>query len=347
MSTATAAEREAAAVRGRVPLAAGLAALGAAVAVAAALSLAVGAKQLPLTTVLDALLHLDRADPDQLIVTELRIPRTLIGLLAGAALGLAGTVIQGVTRNPLADPGILGVNAGAALFVVLAISVLGVGSLTGYVWFGFAGAAAAVVVVYGIGSLGREGATPLKITLAGAALTAAFGSITNGVLLTDALSYDHFRFWQVGGLTGRDASVVVQALPFFAAAVVLALCCGRALNALSMGDDMARSWGRNVAASRAACGLAIVLLCGTATALAGPLAFVGLGVPHLARAITGPDHRWLLPYSMLIGPLLLLAADLIGRLVARPAEVQAGIVTAVIGAPVFVAMVRRRKAAAP
>ncbi|MBA9004034.1 FecCD family ABC transporter permease [Thermomonospora cellulosilytica] len=325
---------------------AGLAALGVAVAVTAALSIAVGAKQLPPSTVLDALLHLDRGDPDHLIVVELRVPRTLIGLLAGAALGLAGAMVQGLTRNPLADPGILGVNAGAALAVVLAISVLGVGDLSGYVWFGFAGAAAAVVLVYGIGSLGRDGATPLKITLAGAALTAALGSFTTAVLLTDTMSFDQFRFWQVGGLAGRDAAVVAQAAPFLAVAMVLALCCGRVLNALALGDDMARAWGRNVAVSRAVCGLAIVLLSGGATALAGPIAFVGLAVPHLARFVTGPDHRWLLPYSMLLGPLLLLAADIAGRVVARPGEIQAGIVTAVIGAPVLVALARRRKAAA-
>ncbi|TNY36833.1 FecCD family ABC transporter permease [Thermomonospora catenispora] len=327
--------------------AAGLVALGAAVAATAALSLAVGAKQLPPSTVLDALLHLDRGDPDHLIVVELRVPRTLIGLLAGAALGLAGAMVQGLTRNPLADPGILGVNAGAALAVVLAISVLGVHDLSGYVWFGFAGAAAAVTLVYGIGSLGRDGAAPLKITLAGAALTAALGSLTTAVLLTDTMSFDQFRFWQVGGLAGREATVVAQAAPFLVAAMALALCCGRALNALALGDDMARAWGRNVTATRAVCGLAIVLLAGGATALAGPIAFVGLAVPHLARSVTGPDHRWLLPYSMLLGPLLLLAADIAGRLVARPGEIQAGIVTAVLGAPVLVALARRRKAAAP
>src|SRR5690606_18651783 len=225
-------------------------------------------------------------------------------------LGLAGAMVQGLTRNPLADPGILGVNAGAALAVVLAISVLGISDLSGYVWFGFAGAAAAVTLVYGIGSLGRDGASPLKITLAGAALTAALGSLTTAILLTDTMSFDRFRFWQVGGLAGRDAAVVAQAAPFLAAATVLALCCGRALNARALGDDLARAWGRNVTASRAVCGLAIVLLAGGATALAGPIAFVGLAVPHLARSITGPDHRWLLPYSMLLGPLLLLAADI-------------------------------------
>jgi iron complex transport system permease protein len=313
------------------------------VAVVAALSIAVGSKQLSPSTVLEALLHFDRSDPDHLIVRELRVPRTLIGLLVGAALGLAGAVVQGLTRNPLADPGILGVNAGAALAVVLAISVLGVGGLSGYVWFGYAGAAAAAVTVYGIGSLGRDGATPLKITLAGVALTAALGSFTTGILLTDRLSFDQFRFWQVGALTGRDAEVVAQAAPFVVVAMVLALCCGRALNALALGDDLARAWGRNVTVSRAVCGLAIVLLSGGATALAGPIAFVGLAVPHLARFATGPDHRWLLPYSMLIGPLLLLAADLAGRIVARPGEIQVGIVTAVIGAPLFVALVRKHR----
>ncbi|MEV0612358.1 iron chelate uptake ABC transporter family permease subunit [Nonomuraea sp. NPDC050404] len=326
-------------------LSAGIVVLAGAVVVAAGLSLVVGAKPLPWDTVLEALRHYDANDPDHLIVFELRVPRTLIGLLAGAALGLAGTLIQGVTRNPLADPGILGVNAGAALAVVFGISVLGISSFTGYVWFSFAGAAVAAAVVYAIGSLGREGATPVKIALAGAALTAALESMTTAILLTDSLTYEEFRFWRVGSLAGRDGAALVQAAPFLLVAVVLAIGCGRMLNALAIGDDLARAWGLNVAVARGICALAVVVLCGTATALAGPIVFVGLTVPHIARRITGPDHRWILPYSMLIAPLLLLVADMLGRVVVRPGELQAGIVTAVLGAPVFVAMIRRGKQA--
>ncbi|GAA1205206.1 FecCD family ABC transporter permease [Prauserella alba] len=319
--------------------------IGALLLAACALSLAVGTKNIPVTTVFDALTAFDPDRVDHLIVTERRVPRTVAGLLVGAALGLAGTLIQGVTRNPLADPGIFGVNAGAALFVVLGIAVFGVTSLTGYVWFGFAGAAAASAVVYVIGSLGRGGASPLKLALTGAALTAALSSLQSAVLLTDPATHDRFRFWQVGTLAGRDPEVVGQALPFLAAGIAGALLLGKVLNGLSLGDDVARSFGQNTTADRVWCGLAVVVLAGAATALAGPITFLGLAVPHLARMLAGPDYRRILPLSMLIAPVLLLVADVLGRVAARPGEVQAGVVTALLGAPVLVVLVRRRKPA--
>jgi iron complex transport system permease protein len=329
-----------------LPLTAGLLVLAVAVVAAVLLSITVGTRGLSPGTVLDALFHFRPDDPDHLVVRELRLPRTLAGVLAGVALGLSGAVIQGATRNPLADPGLLGVNAGAALFVVLGIGTFGIASVSGYVWFGFAGAAVAGAVVYGVSSLGRAGATPVKLALAGAAVTAALASVTSALLLTDATTFDQYRFWQVGSLTGRDAATVGQAVPFVAAGVVLALVAARQLNALALGEDVARSLGQNVTAARLVCALAVVVLCGTATAIAGPIAFVGLTVPHAARLITGPDHRWLLPYSALLAPLLLLVSDVVGRVVARPAEVQVGIVTALVGAPVFVFLVRRRKVVA-
>ncbi|AGL20611.1 iron ABC transporter permease [Actinoplanes sp. N902-109] len=332
-------------VRRTAALAVGLVALAAVLAGAALLSLAVGAQHVPFGTVLDALVHPDPSRTDHLIVTEVRVPRTVVGLLAGAALGLSGAIIQAVTRNPLADPGILGVNAGAGLFVVIGISVFGVTSLSGYVWFGFAGAALSAVAVYTIGSLGRGGATPVKLALAGTALTAALLSFTTGVLVTDVRTYDQFRFWQVGSLSGRGPDIAWDSLPFLLIGVVVALASTRSLNALALGDDVARSLGQNVVVARLVAAAAVVLLCGTATAMAGPLVFVGLVVPHVARIITGPDHRWLLPYAMLLAPLLLLLADVLGRVVARPGEVQVGIVTAVIGAPFFVALARRRRLA--
>jgi iron complex transport system permease protein len=332
-------------VRRAVALTTGLVVLAAALAGAALLSLAVGAQHVPFGTVLDALVHPDDAVRDSLIVTEVRLPRTLVGLLAGFALGLAGAIIQAVTRNPLADPGILGVNAGAGLFVVLGISVFGVTSLTGYVWFGFAGAALAAVLVYTIGSLGRGGATPVKLAIAGTALTAALLSFTTAVLVTDLQTYDQFRFWQVGSLAGRGMDIAAQGAPFLLAGVVIALASARLLNALALGDDVATSLGQNVAVARLIAAAAVVVLCGTATAMAGPLVFVGLVVPHVARIITGPDHRWLLPYAMLLAPLLLLVADVLGRVIARPGEVQVGVLTAIIGAPVFVALARRRRLA--
>ncbi|WP_435174812.1 FecCD family ABC transporter permease [Actinacidiphila sp. bgisy145] len=326
-------------------LSAGLLVAGAVLALAVVASLAVGAKPVPLGTVWDTVFHHDPSDPDQLIVTSLRLPRTVIGLLTGAALGLSGTLMQGLTRNPLADPGLLGVNAGASLAVVAAISVFGIGSFTGYVWFGFAGAAAAALLVHAVGSLGREGATPVKLALAGAAVSAGLSSLTTAVLLTDTATFDQFRFWQVGSLAGRELSTAYQAGPFLLIGAGCALCSGRLLNTLGLGDDTARSLGQNVAAARLFCALSVVLLCGSATALAGPIAFVGLTVPHAVRFFTGPDHRWILPYSMLVAPALLLVSDVVGRVVARPGEVQVGIVTAVIGAPVLIVLVRRSRPA--
>ncbi|XVV13337.1 FecCD family ABC transporter permease [Actinoplanes sp. CA-131856] len=326
-------------------LATGLVVIAVALAGAALLSLVVGSRAIPFDTVMHALANPSSSARDDLIVTQSRVPRTLVGLLAGAAFGLAGTLIQGVTRNPLADPGILGVNAGAGLFVVIAISVFSVTTLTGYVWFGFIGAAITSVLVYTIGSVGRGGATPIKLALAGAAVTAALTSFTTAVLLNDVDTFDQFRFWQVGSLANRGSDVVVQSLPFLAIGAVLAFASARALNALALGDDVATSFGQNVLVARLVAGLAIVLLCGTATSMAGPIVFIGLMIPHVARAITGPDHRWMLPYSMLMAPLLLLLADVLGRVVARPGEVQVGIVTAIIGAPVFVILARRKRLA--
>lgn len=308
-------------------------------------SIAYGSKPIPLGTVIDALVQYDSSLNDHLIVRSLRIPRTVVGLLVGVALGLAGAVMQGVARNPLADPGILGVNAGASLFVVVAIYSFGIGSLLGYVWFAFAGAAITSVVVYTLGSLGREGATPVKLALAGAAITAFLGSITTAILLIDVATLDQYRFWAVGSLAGRDATIATQLAPFIVVGAVMALVSGRVLNALALGDDVARSLGQKVGLARIFSAASVVLLVGAATAAAGPIGFVGLTVPHVARAITGPDYRWVLPYSAVLAPILLLGSDIIGRVIARPGEVQVGIVTALIGAPFFVALVRRRKLA--
>lgn len=203
-----------------------------------------------------------------------------------------------------------------------------------------------MALVYSVAALGREGATPLKLALAGAATNAALLSVINAVLLTSPSTLDQVRFWQVGSLAGRDMTVLVQVLPFLAAGATLALASGRLLDGLSMGDDVARSLGQRVALSRGLAGLAAVVLAAGATAAAGPVAFVGLTVPHMARAITGPSYSSILPYSMLLAPLLLLGADIVGRIVAPPGEIQVGIVTAVIGAPAFIALVRRRKLAA-
>ena len=316
-----------------------------ALAAVTTLSLRYGARAMPLSDVLDALRAYDPTVQEHLVVRGLRVPRTVVGLLVGVALGLAGAVMQGVARNPLADPGILGVSAGASLAVVVAIYVFGITSLLGYVWFAFAGAAVAAVVVYGIGTLGREGATPVRLALAGAAVGAFLASITSAVLLLDLATFDEYRFWAVGSLAGRDATIAAQMAPFLLVGTVMALASGRVLNTLALGDDVARSLGQRVGRARLLCAVSVVLLVGAATAAAGPIAFLGLTVPHVARAITGPDYRWVLAYSAVLSPVLLLAADVVGRVVARPGEVQVGIVTAVLGAPVFIALVRRRRLA--
>lgn len=307
-------------------------------------SFAIGARGLALDTVWQALTRFDPADGDHAVV-HARIPRTVLGLLAGAALGLAGAAMQGVARNPLADPGIIGINAGAALAVVTGIYVFGVSSLTGYIWFAFVGAAAAAVVVYLIASLGRDGATPVKLALAGAALSAGLFSLMNVILVSSRDTLDRFRFWQVGGIAGRDWSVILPGLPFLLLGAVIVLATGRILNNLALGDDIARGLGQRVGLARGITALGIVLLCGSATALAGPIGFVGLIIPHAVRFLTGPDYRWILPFSLVLAPALLLTADVIGRVILLPGEVPAGIMTALVGAPVFVWLVRRSKGA--
>ncbi|WP_284991991.1 iron ABC transporter permease [Arthrobacter sp. efr-133-TYG-120] len=330
--------------RGRGNRAAWLLAAVVVLALACAASLAIGARGLSLETVWQALTQFSPDDGNHAVV-HTRIPRTVLGLVAGAALGLAGAAMQGVSRNPLADPGIMGVNAGAALAVVAGIYLFGISGASGYIWFAFVGAAAAAVVVYLIASIGRDGATPVKLALAGAALSAGLYSIMNVILVSSQDTLDRFRFWQVGGIAGSDWSVVLTGLPFLLIGALIVLGSGRILNSLALGDDVARGLGQNVTLARGVTALGIVLLCGSATALAGPIGFVGLVVPHAVRFFTGPDYRWILPFSMVLAPALLLVSDVIGRVVLLPGEVPAGIMTAIVGAPVFVWLVRRGKGA--
>ncbi len=303
-------------------------------------SVAVGAKSMPIGHVWHGLFE-STGTRDDVIVSDVRVPRTVLGLLVGAALGLAGAVMQALTRNPLAEPGLLGVNAGAAAAVVSAISFLGVSSFTGYVWFAFLGAAVVSAAVYVLG--GSRGATPVRITLAGTAAGAVLYGYVNAVELLDSAALDRIRFWTVGSLASADMSTVAKVWPFIAAGVVLSLLIARPLNAMEMGDDTARALGAHLTRTRVLAMVAVTLLCGAATAACGPIVFVGLMVPHLVRSITGPDMRWILPYAAVLAPVLLLGSDVVGRVVARPSEVQVGIVTALIGGPVFIALVRRRR----
>jgi iron complex transport system permease protein len=330
----------AAAVRARrlrVLLGSGLALLGLCV-----VSLLVGSRGLAPSTVYNALLGRG-TDGDVAIVRGLRLPRTLTGVAVGVALGMCGALLQGLTRNPLADPFILGISAGAAFAVVVASGLLGVTAAFGYVWFSFLGAAGATIAVYLIGGMGRGGATPTKIALAGAAMAALLGSFTTTVLLLDPLTLDQYRLWMVGSLQGRTLSTIGQIVPFLVVGVVVAMTVTPALNNLALGDDVARSLGLSIGSVRLRGVIAITLLAGGAVAAAGPIGFVALVVPHMARAICGPDQRWILALSALFGPCLLLTADILGRVLAHPGEVPVGVVAALIGAPAFIALVRRRK----
>ncbi|MDF2920226.1 MAG: transporter permease [Microbacterium sp.] len=328
---------------------AGRGAAGAAIALALVLvvaaSLAVGANPLSLDTVV-SVLRGEGSPEATFVVAELRVPRTAVGLVAGAALGVAGALMQAFTRNPLADPGILGVNAGAALAVALGMAVLGVRATSGAVWFAFVGALVVTVAVYLIGSGGRGAAGPIRLTLAGVALGAVLSGITTGIVLSDPDAFDAMRSWNGGSLVGRGWDTIVPVAPFIAVGLVLALVLGAGLNAVALGDDVARAQGANLAGIRIGVIVAVTLLAGAATALAGPISFVGLMVPHIARWLFGADHRVILAVSALLAPVVVLAADVVGRVLIAPAELPVGIVTAFVGAPILIALARRRRASA-
>jgi iron complex transport system permease protein len=272
-----------------------------------------------------------------------RIPRTVLAILVGAALALSGATMQAVTRNPLADPGILGVSGGAALAVVICLALFGVSGPYALMGAAILGAAGAAVFVYTIGSLGRGGATPLKLALAGAASAAAFASLVSAILLPRVDLLEPFRFWQIGGVGGATWDRIAVVTPALIVGALICVVCARGMNSLALGDDLAAGLGERVLRTRLIASAGAVILCGAATAVVGPIAFVGLVVPHLCRLVVGTDHRWLLPFSAVVGASLLVAADVVGRVIARPEEIEVGIITALIGAPVFIWIVRRQK----
>jgi iron complex transport system permease protein len=279
---------------------------------------------------------------DATVIREMRLPRTLIAIGVGAALAVSGAILQSLARNPLADAGVLGINAGAAVAVVASAFVFGAMPVSGSVWFAFLGAGATTVAVYVIAAVGREGATPVKLALAGVCITALCGSVTSALVLADPDALEELRMWQVGALGGRYFPVLTQVAPFLVVGLVIALCTGRILNLLSLGEDLARGLGVRTGAARAGLFALVAVLCGAATAACGPIVFVGLMVPHAARLITGPDYRWILAYSAVLGPALMLGADIIGRLVLPGGEIPVGVVIGVLGAPAFVLLVRYR-----
>ncbi len=319
----------------------GLLVLAGLLVVAALLSLAIGSRSIPLGTVVDVLLHPDGSDTST-IIHGLRIPRTVLAIAVGLALGIAGALMQGHTRNPLADPGLLGVEAGAAFAVVIGIYVFGVTSLTGYAWFSLVGAGLASAAVFAIGST-RGGPDPVSLVLAGTAVSALLYALTQTIVLRDIDTLDEFRFWAVGSVAGRGTDVFWQVLPFIVVGLLLAALSASTLNLLQLGDDVAASLGMHPMRHKVIGVLGVMMLTGAATAACGPIGFVGLVVPHVARFFAGVDYRWIIPYSAFIGSLLVVLADIVGRLIVRPGELQVGIVMALIGGPVFVLLVRRTR----
>lgn len=306
-----------------------------------ALSITVGTRVVQWPDISAALLG--QVDTVGQAAVSVRIPRTLLAVMAGAALALAGAIMQGVTRNPLADPGILGVNMGASLAVVIGVAWFNITSAEAYIWSAILGAGCAAVFVYTIGSMGRGRATPLKLALAGAATSVAFASMVIAVVLPRNDIAGGIRSWQIGGVGGATFERLMPVLPFLAIGFVISLLSARKLNSLALGDELASGLGERVALARAVASFGAILLCGATTAVCGPIGFLGLVVPHLCRQLVGVDHRWLLPFATVAGACLLLAADIVGRIVARPAELDVGIVTALIGAPFFIAIVRRQR----
>ncbi|MFJ8146328.1 FecCD family ABC transporter permease [Streptomyces sp. NPDC096048] len=326
---------------------AGLGALAVILVVAAAASLAVGARALSPAEVWHGLFAAPDSDQRlteiRLIVRTVRVPRTVLGIVAGIALGIGGALIQGYTRNPIADTGLLGVNSGASFAVVSGIALFGFTDPFQYVWFAFLGAAVAGVVVFGLSSIGRGAGNPLTLALAGQGVTVFLAAMTTAVALTDQASLNALRFWNAGSVAGVGFDVIWPVTGFIAVGLVLALTTLPAINLLNLGDDVARGLGVNIALSRTVGIVAITLLAGAATAACGPIAFIGLMVAHVARYLTGPDYRWLVPYAGLLGAVVLLVCDIVGRLVVRPGELDAGVLVALLGAPFFAALVWRGK----
>lgn len=325
-----------------VLLLAGLVVLLCVVVIGALLSLRFGSLQLSTSQAWDAVFSYDDTVYEQVVVRELRVPRTLIALAVGGSLGIAGTVMQGVTRNPLAGPSILGVSAGASFGVTTAIFLFGVTSPSQFVWFAFPGAAIAAAIVFGVASTGRGGATPVRLALSGVVVSALLSAWTSTLLLLSEQTMDLVRFWSVGSVAGRPLQILWDVLPMMIPAALGCLFLGHQLNVLSMGEESARGLGMNTVRVRLIASALVVILTGAAVSVAGPIGFVGLATPHIARSVVGADYRWVLPYSMLMGALLLVFADTVGRVAARPGEIQVGVVMAFIGAPFLIALARRR-----
>ncbi len=320
----------------------GVPVLLAALVLAFLLHIAVGAKQLPLGTVLEALTSFDQSIFDHVIVRNLRLPRAVLALIVGASLALAGALMQGVTRNPLADPALLGLTAGASFAVVMATTVFGMAGMLFIPWIAMAGALAAALVVYLIAGLVPGGATPLSLTLAGAAISAFLGAVISIVHLLDQDTFDNLRVWLTGGLAGRDITLLFYVGPFIALGLLGGVLLAPRVTVLAMGDEVAQGLGVRTGALKLQLLAVVVVLTACSVALAGPLGFIGLVIPHVVRLYVGSDYRWIVPYAALAGAVYLLGVDTIARIAIPPREISTGIITAMVGAPLFVHLVRRR-----
>lgn len=321
----------------------GLLLVAAALAIVVPASLALGSNPLPWDEVWHGLWWPDDSEAS-IIVWTLRVPRTVLAIVAGVAAGVAGALIQAVTRNPLADPGILGVNAGAGFAVTIGVAAFGVTTIDGFLWFAFVGAMLATIAVYLIGSAGRGSVAPVQLVLAGVALGAVLGGVSTFLTLIDKETFRTLRHWGLGSVAAASLEETLTVLPFLLVGLALALLIAGSLNAVALGDELATSLGASVLRTRLLGIIAVTLLAGGETALTGGIGFVGLMVPHVVRWFTGPDQRWILGFTILTAPVVVLAADIVGRVIARPGEIEVGILTAVVGAPVLIALVRRRKA---
>ncbi len=303
-------------------------------------SITLGAADINTQTVYDALFAFDETSFQHLIIQTVRLPRVLAGVIVGAALAVSGAIMQGLTRNPLADSGILGINSGAAFAVVMAVFLLGNPPLSTYAFFGFIGAGVAAILVYALGSMGRGGTTPLKLTLAGVILSAFVSAFTTAILLGDQETLDKIRFWTAGSLAGREMPLVLQTAPYILVGLFGSLVISRQITTISLGEDVAKGLGQNTAWVRGIAAIMVILLAGGAVALAGPIGFVGLIVPHVVRFIVGVDYRWVVPYSAVLGAILVTVADVGARIIIRPQELPVGVMMAFVGAPFFIWLAR-------
>lgn len=304
-------------------------------------SVTLGAAEIPLDKILESFITFDNSY-EHLVIQTVRLPRSLIAILVGSALAVSGALMQGLTRNPLADPGILGIQSGAAVAVVATIFVFGSTSVDDYTIAAFLGAGATAILVYFLGSLGRGGATPLNLTVAGAALTAFISSVTTAILIVSQRTLEEIRFWLAGSLAGRDINIFFQALPFVVVGLVAAFALARQITTMSLGEDVAKGLGQQTAWVKIITAISVVLLAGSSVAITGPIGFIGLVVPHIVKFFIKADYRWILPYSAVFGAILLLVADIAARVLLKPQELPVGVMTALIGAPFFVYLAKSK-----